>query len=97
MIQLLRDVIEEVEEVLSRARRSVMPASEPLIFRESAIKSISKDKSKAYYYAWPHRPSSSFSGLSSRMYAGSLCDAQIQVRSQRVLSLLPGVNQILGK
>jgi len=34
---------------------------------------------------------------SARIFAGSLCDAQIQIGSQRVLSLLPGFNQMRGK
>jgi hypothetical protein len=34
---------------------------------------------------------------SMRIYAGSLCDAQIQVGSRSVFSLLPGFNHILGK
>ncbi|GCE20134.1 hypothetical protein [Dictyobacter kobayashii] len=34
---------------------------------------------------------------STRVYAGSLCNAQIQTGSQSVLSLLPGFKQILGK
>lgn len=32
---------------------------------------------------------------STEMYAGSLCNAQIQTGSQNVLSLLPGFNQLL--
>jgi hypothetical protein len=34
---------------------------------------------------------------SMRIYAGSLCDAQIQVGSRSVFSLLPGFNHIWGK
>lgn len=37
------------------------------------------------------------STASSRLYAGSLCNAQIQTGSQSVFSLIPGVNQLLGK
>lgn len=33
----------------------------------------------------------------TQLYAGSLCTAQIHIGSQRVLSLLPVFNQILGK
>jgi hypothetical protein len=40
-----------------------------------------------------------FIGLaaSNQMYAGSLCNAQIQTGSQSALSLLPGFNQFIGK
>jgi hypothetical protein len=40
-----------------------------------------------------------FIGLatSKHMYAGSLCNAQIQTGSQSALSLLPGFNQLIGK
>jgi hypothetical protein len=34
--------------------------------------------------------------VSAQIYAGSVCEAQIQIGSQRVLSLLPGFNQIRG-
>lgn len=34
---------------------------------------------------------------STQIYAGSLCDAQIQVGSRSVLSLLPGFQHIFGK
>ncbi|WP_149403782.1 hypothetical protein [Dictyobacter arantiisoli] len=37
------------------------------------------------------------SAASIQVYAGSLCNAQIQTGSQSVLSLLPGFNQFLGK
>ncbi|GHO83130.1 hypothetical protein [Dictyobacter formicarum] len=37
------------------------------------------------------------STASARLYAGSLCNAQIQTGSQSVFSLLPGVNQLLEK
>lgn len=33
----------------------------------------------------------------NRVYIGSLCSAQIQTGSQRVLSSLPGFNQLLGR
>jgi hypothetical protein len=35
------------------------------------------------------------SASSTRTYVGSLCAAQVHIGSQRVLSLLPGFNQIL--
>lgn len=39
----------------------------------------------------------SMKSAASEIYAGSLCNAQIQTGSQSVLSLLPGFNQLIGK